>query len=97
MEIEIVSNKENALLGRRELELRVKHPSAPTPRRMEVKESLAKMLGVSPDLIMIRKISTQHGRSYSTVWAHVYASRETLLKYEPKYLLEREKPKEKKS
>jgi small subunit ribosomal protein S24e len=93
MEIEIVQDRENPLLERREIEFRVSHPNAPTPRRVEVLDALSKKLGVDPNLIVIRRISTLHGRTYSSGLAHVYRRLETLLSIEPKYLLERGKPK----
>jgi small subunit ribosomal protein S24e len=96
MEIEVVQDKENPLLERREVEFRISHPNAPTPRRVEVLDALSKKLGVDPNLVVIRRISTLHGRAYSSGLAHVYRKLETLLSIEPKYLLERGKPKEEK-
>jgi ribosomal protein S24E len=95
MEVEVLREKENPLLERKEVEFRVSHPNAPTPKRAEVLELLSKKLGVKPELVVIRRISTLHGRSYSSGLAHVYQRMERLLSIEPKYLLERGKPKEK--
>jgi len=93
MEIEIIQDRENPLLDRREVEFRISHPNAPTPRRVEVLDALSKKLGVDPNLVIIRKISTLHGRAYSSGVAHIYRRLETLLSVEPKYLIERAKPK----
>jgi ribosomal protein S24E len=95
MEMEILRERENPLLERKEVEFRISHPNAPTPKRAEVLDLLSKKLGVKPELVVIRRISTLHGRSYSSGLAHVYQRAERLLSVEPKHLLERGKPKEK--
>jgi len=95
MEVEILEEKENPLLERKEVQFRISHPNAATPRRAEVLELLSKKLGVKPELVVIRRISTLHGRSYSSGLAHIYQRMERLLSVEPKHLLERGKPKEK--
>ncbi len=94
MEIEILQNRENKLVERVEVEFRVHHPGKPTPSRREVLEELAKKLGSDPELVVIRRISTPHGRTYSSCLAHVYKSKERMLSVEPRYILERGKKKE---
>jgi small subunit ribosomal protein S24e len=94
MELEIEEIVENPLLQRKELRFRVKHPGAPTPRRVEVKAKLAEALGVGQEVIAIEKITSLHGKAESSGIARVYKTEEILKSLEPKYLLEREKPPE---
>ncbi|MEM2282594.1 MAG: hypothetical protein QXH26_03500 [Candidatus Hadarchaeales archaeon] len=93
MELEIVKERENPLLERREVEFRVSHAGAPTPRRVEVLDLLSKKLGVDPNLVVIRRISTLHGKNYSSGLAHLYKTMERLVSTEPRHLLERGKKK----
>jgi len=95
LELEIVENVENKLLQRKEIKFKVKHEGMPTPRRLEVKEKLAEVLGVVPNLIVIEKIASLHGKAESSGIARVYTSEEQLKFLEPEYLLLRDKPEEK--
>ncbi len=61
MEFEIVKEFRNVLLGRREVEFLVKHPSAATPSRYEVREALAQKYGASMDRTYVMELTTMTG------------------------------------
>lgn len=61
MEIEILKEKDNKLLNRKELELRIKHPNAPTPKKEEIKEELSKMFNVDKEQIVINYVLSKKG------------------------------------
>jgi len=96
MKVEVVKKTENPLFKRTEVEFRVEHPSAPTPRRFEVRAQLASLLGTSEELLVIEKFAGTHGRQMASGIARVYSTREQLEAMEPKYLLKRGMPEEKK-
>ncbi|WP_428083087.1 30S ribosomal protein S24e [Candidatus Hadarchaeum sp.] len=97
MKVEVIKRTENPLLKRVEVEFRIDHAGAPTPRRLEVKSQLAALLGTSEDLLVIERLTSTHGRQMATGVARVYNTREQLEAMEPKYLLKRGLPKEEKA
>ena len=87
MEIKIASERENVLLGRKEIWVIVKGKE--TPKRAEIKTRLAAELGVDEKLIIIDKINTISGSSEAEVYVKVYKDEEYLKKIEPEYKIKR--------
>lgn len=81
---------QNKVIGRREIIIKLFHIGTGTPSRKDIRTSLASLLNVPADLIVIRKISTSYGAGISIVRAHVYDRKEILEKFEPQYLLDRD-------
>lgn len=94
MKVEVIKRTENPLLKRVEVEFRIDHSGAPTPKRSEVKSQLASLLGISEDLLVIERFTSTHGRQEARGTARFYSTREQLELLEPKYLLRRGLPKE---
>ncbi len=69
MEIEIVEEKENPFLKRKELKLVLKHPNLPTPSKQELKKELASKFSLSEEQIQIDYIFSKKGlcESFSKV------------------------------
>jgi ribosomal protein S24E len=95
VEIKIESQKENKLLGRKEITLKLSF-TGPTPKREEIKNEICARLGLPTDVVMPRKIKQRFGIKQIEVLAHVYKDAETLKKTEPRYLLVRHRLAEKK-
>lgn len=91
MEIEIIDRKENNLVKRTELRIRVLHPGKATPKREEVRRKVAAIIGVKEELVVLRKIISSFGKATSYGIIHVYNSKEDVFKWEPKYVLKRNK------
>lgn len=89
MEIKIASEKENPLLGRKELWIVVR--AKKTPKRSELKTRLAAELGVEEKLIIVDKIKTVAGTSDAEVYVKIYKDEEYLNKIEPTYKIEKNK------
>lgn len=89
MEIKIASEKENPLLGRKELWIVVR--AKETPKRSELKTRLAAELGVEEKLIIVDKIKTVAGTSDAEVYVKIYKDEEYLNKIEPTYKIEKNK------
>lgn len=97
MEIEIVSRKENMLIGRTEVVFKVLHLNEKTPKRNEVKEKLVELLGVSKSNVIIDNMKSKFGRPESTGYAKVYKNIEDIKGLESDYILMRNNLLEKKA
>ncbi len=88
MELEIVEDKVNPVLKRREVSLRIK--SKTTPSRIEVKNKLAAMLDSKPELIVIKKLRSVFGKQETIGRADIYEDEEQLKRFAQKHLLARD-------
>lgn len=95
MDIEIRSRKDNRLLKRTELEIRVKHPGSPTPRRDEVRELISKTLGTGRDGVVVDSMKSSFGSHETLVFAKAYPDKETAVKSENMHILIRNRLAEK--
>jgi small subunit ribosomal protein S24e len=96
MEVEIVSEKENSLLKRKEVRFRVEHGEpGNTPLRLEVRKALAAALKKNADLVFVKKMETKTGTRVAVGSANVYDSLEQAKLIEPKYIVKRNSPPEK--
>lgn len=93
MEIQIIKDKTNSLLNRREISLRVKDKS--TPSRIEVKGKLAALLNSKPELIVIERLDTIYGKQELMGTACIYQAEERLKQLAHQHLIARDAPKAK--
>ena len=87
--MEIVSERENRLVGRKEVVLVVDHMGAGTPKRSELREVLAKKYSVPVENVFITRILSEYGMGRSRVWARIYESKERAREIEPEHVLRR--------
>ena len=85
----VVSQKENKVIQRREVVVRIEHRGKGTPSRPDVINAVSKLMEVNPDLVVVRRIETEYGRDASKAWVHIYWDKAALEKFEPRYVLER--------
>jgi len=96
MEIRIISQKENPLLKRREVDFQVEHEqTGSTPPRLEVRKAVADALKMNADLVFLKKLKTKTGTQKAVGVANVYDSVEQANIIEPKYIIKRNVPSEK--
>jgi small subunit ribosomal protein S24e len=86
MKIDILEERENKLLGRREIKFKIVH-EGPTPPRNEVREKLIAMLGAKPDAFILKSYRSRFGGGVSVGTCRVYSSKEKALEIESKPLL----------
>lgn len=86
---EIIMDKYNPLIGRRELLLRIHHELKPTPPRITIRMQIAEKFKVGLDRVYVRSIRTEYGIGVSVAEVHIYDSRERALQFEPEYIIER--------
>merc|ERR1719414_2938061 len=77
----------NRLLKRKQMIVDVIHPNTATPKKSEVRESLAKNYKVAPDQIIAFGFKTQFGGGKTSGFAMIYDSVEAAKKTEPRYRL----------
>ena len=88
MKINVVSEKLNPLLKRKELTFEVEHSeNGGTPYRFEIRKRLAEILKCDLDLVYIKKVETKRGTMIAIGEATIYASIEQAKLIEPKHIL----------
>lgn len=96
MDIEIMSEKENPLLKRREVHFKVKHEqTGGTPPRLEVRKAIGRALKVNADFVFVRKLETKTGTHTAVGLANVYDSIDQARLVESEYIMKRNVPPEK--
>jgi ribosomal protein S24E len=89
MNVEILSSKENQIMGRKEVEATVSFDSA-TPKRAELKSAIGGKIAANPDLMVVRSVKPSFGMKSVKVLSYVYSSKESLMSVEPKHIKVRE-------
>ena len=95
MEIKIISQKENPLLKRKEVQFDVDHSTGSTPPRLEVRRAVATALKSNVELVFIKKFETKTGTHTAAGTANLYESVEQAKLIEPEYIVKRNAPPEK--
>src|SRR5674476_931612 len=91
MQIEVIKEQHNALLDRKELQIKIKHPAA-TPARIEVKNKVAADLKVEPDRVIVDNMKTAFGKKETIAYIKVYESTEVASQIEKEHILKRNRP-----
>ncbi|MBS7609067.1 hypothetical protein KEJ36_05735 [Candidatus Bathyarchaeota archaeon] len=94
MELKIVKESFNRLLGRMEVRFNLLHPGAGTPKRFEVKETLASKFGRKPEEIYIIRYETKTGTQISEGICHIYENKELARLLLPKHVFYKNLPPE---
>ncbi len=91
MEITITEEKENSLIGRKEIQAVITHLGDVTPTREAVRAKIAAQINADLDRVVVQSIDGHFGEPKSQLTIHCYDNSETVLVYEPKYILKRNK------
>lgn len=91
MEIQIIKDKANPLLNRREISVVVKNKTTAT--RIELKNKLAALLNSKPELIVIERLDTIFGKQEMIGSASLYQTEERLKQLAHQHLIARDAPK----
>lgn len=92
--LKILGQRTNPLLQRKEVEAVVYHVGLSTPQRLQIREELAKALGVDKDLVYVVHVYTQYGIGVSRVIAHIYDDKKVAELVEPLYVRLRNMPRD---
>jgi small subunit ribosomal protein S24e len=96
MELDIVSRKENPLLGRIELQFKLTHSKDKTPNRSDVREQVATAVNSKKDRVVVDHMQTVFGKAETIGYAKVYDTPELAKKIERDHILVRNKLMDKK-
>ncbi|MBN1786714.1 MAG: 30S ribosomal protein S24e [Candidatus Methanofastidiosa archaeon] len=88
MDIEIINQRENPLLGRTELEIKITHDKG-TPKFQEIRSKIAALKDLDNDKFVLQAISAIYGTSTSTAEVRIYSSNEKLSSVEPTHVLKK--------
>jgi len=72
MEMKILQEKDNQLLGRKEVRVEVKHTAAPSPAKVNIIKELAVKYGVPEDHVVIDYVFTKKGLASSEIKVKIY-------------------------
>lgn len=92
MEVKILSQKENPLLKRKEIQFNVAHAAGATPPRLEIRRAVADALRANVDLLFVKKFETRPGMHSALGVANLYDSAEQARLIEPEYIVKRNVP-----
>jgi small subunit ribosomal protein S24e len=97
MEIKITKEQQNRLLKRKEITFEIDHSQTRgTPQRLEIRNKLAEVLKTKPELVYVKRVETKTGTMKAAGEANAYESMEQAKLIEPKYIINRNIPQEKK-
>jgi small subunit ribosomal protein S24e len=89
MELKIVSNKENALMGRKDIVFTLRHDGETTPSRVQVRQLLASEIGSKTENVVIDAMESEYGLGQTTGTARAYKSADEARKTERIHFLKR--------
>ena len=96
MKVEILKEKENKLLARKEIEFRIEHVGATTPSRADIRAKISAQYNADVAAVVIKKLKTKYGIGVTDGSAMVYATPEQMNRIELSYIIKRHEPKQKK-
>jgi small subunit ribosomal protein S24e len=88
MEIQILKDKSNGLLNRRELDFIVKYEGS-TPSRIDVRSKLAALLNAPLELLVVQRFATEYGMQEAKGYAKLYSDAQRMKEIENEYVLKR--------
>ena len=88
MDVSVQHKEEKPLLSRTDIKVRVAYEGA-TPKRADLKVSVAHTMKVPAENVIIRKITTEFGKQAAIVNASAYKDAKALEQFEPKHLKKR--------
>ncbi|MDF2955532.1 30S ribosomal protein S24e [Candidatus Alkanophaga liquidiphilum] len=90
MDIEVIEERENPLLERKEIKFRIKHENkGRTPSRKDVRELLVKEFKTSPNLLVVDSLRSEFGKREVIGYAKIYRSEGKLRSVERPHILRR--------
>jgi len=93
MEVQVIEDRENKLLERREVAVKITFSGA-TPTRKEVKDRLIAVLNSDKDKLILGSINTGFGMKEAVADIRIYQSKDNAFKTEPRYVLRKNFPDE---
>ena len=89
MDLKITQNKENQLMGRKDIAFLLGHAGETTPSRTQVRQLLAAEVGTKTENVVIESMETEYGLGRTHGVARAYKSPEEARKTERTHMLKR--------
>lgn len=89
MDLKITRNKDNQLMGRKDITFQLGHDGEQTPSRTQVRQLVAAELGTKTENVVIAAMQTEYGLGRTTGTARAYKSPEEARKTERVHFLKR--------
>jgi ribosomal protein S24E len=95
MKIEILEEKENKPLSRKEISFRVEHMGTTTPSRADIKSKIVAQFDANTSAVVITNLNTHFGIGITKGSARIYSDPELMKRVEHEYLIKRHETKKK--
>ena len=93
MKIEILEEKENKPLSRKEISFRVEHTGTTTPSRADIKSKLVAQFDADASAVVVTNLDTKFGIGITNGSARIYSDPEQMKRVEHEYLIKRHESK----
>lgn len=95
-EMVIIEDRENPLVGRKEVKAKIFHVGKGTPNRWIIRKTIAETYNIPLDVVYVRNVISEYGKAETTAIIHVYDSSERARSFEPEHIVQKNKPPEEK-
>ncbi len=89
MDIEIIEEKENPLLERKEIIVKIGHGGSSTPKSVEIRKLLLAKLGAGDDQLILGSLKQKYGTTEATATVNIYKSMERAQQVENPYVIKK--------
>ena len=93
MKIEILGERENKLLARKEVDFRVDHIGAKTPSHTDIRAKIVAQFNADSGAVVIRKLETKFGAGITEGTARIYSDPDQMKRIELNHIVKRHEPK----
>ncbi|RMF89539.1 MAG: hypothetical protein D6733_06150 [Methanobacteriota archaeon] len=91
MKIDVISEKENPLLERKEVVVRISYKGA-TPKREEIRSKVAATLGADDDRLILDPLQQRYGASEAVAKVKIYSSKKRVGEIERPHIIRKNFP-----
>jgi small subunit ribosomal protein S24e len=95
MNIEILNERENKPLGRKEIDFQINHAGASTPSREDIRAKIVAQFNADSASVAISTLDTTYGIGLTKGAAHIYETPEQMKRIELDHMVKRNEPKKK--
>ena len=95
MKIEILSEKENKPLARKEIAFKIDHAGASTPSRADIRAKLVAQFNANSEAVLVSTLNTHYGIGVTEGTVHIYSDPEQMKRIELDHLVKRHAEKKK--
>ncbi|OLS30615.1 MAG: 30S ribosomal protein S24e [Candidatus Thorarchaeota archaeon AB_25] len=93
MKIEILSERENKPLARKEVDFRVDHAGASTPSRADIQAKIVAQFDADSSAVIIRNLDTKFGAGITEGTARIYSDPDQMKRIELNHIVKRHESK----